>query len=310
LTCGAPTCEYLPSNEFGPDYSPDGSKIVFTSTRRQDKIENAVMNSDGSNQTLLGGSGQDDLGPVYSPAGDRIAFWGGSWWGGVGEIHVAGNNGSGATKITNLTEVGHPAWAVFTADDGGPQEKRAEPEPVLGGSAELRRTSGTVTTQCDGNRFRKLTRPTLVEVGDDADQVCTVDATKGTVEVIAATDTSGGVQRARFSQGVFDVHQRESDAPNTLLVLAGSRNCSKAKRSSKGKRTPRGRRLWGRGSGQFTIRGRRGAATARDDAHWQVEDRCDDATGVRVKKGSVDFRDLVKNRTVVVTAGQTYVAKR
>jgi hypothetical protein len=44
--------------------------------------------------------------------------------------------------------------------------------------------------------------------------------------------------------------------------------------------------------------------------YWLIEDRCDDATLTKVKEGSVTFTDTVNKRTVIVQAGQTYVAKK
>jgi ferric-dicitrate binding protein FerR (iron transport regulator) len=40
---------------------------------------------------------------------------------------------------------------------------------------------------------------------------------------------------------------------------------------------------------------------------WLTEDRCD-GTLVRVVRGRVDVRDLTRRRTVVVRAGQSYLA--
>jgi hypothetical protein len=41
---------------------------------------------------------------------------------------------------------------------------------------------------------------------------------------------------------------------------------------------------------------------------WLTEDYCN-GTLIRVQEGSVTVRDLVKNRTVVVTAGRSYFAE-
>jgi ferric-dicitrate binding protein FerR (iron transport regulator) len=42
---------------------------------------------------------------------------------------------------------------------------------------------------------------------------------------------------------------------------------------------------------------------------WQTIDRCD-GTLIRVLKGSVSVRDVVKKKTIVVKAGKSYLAKR
>jgi Tol biopolymer transport system component len=56
-----------------PEWSPDGSKIVFVSARNgNDEIY--VMNADGSGETRLTTDPQSDLNPQWSPDGTRIAF--------------------------------------------------------------------------------------------------------------------------------------------------------------------------------------------------------------------------------------------
>ena len=67
------------------------------------------------------------------------------------------------------------------------------------------------------------------------------------------------------------------------------------------------RRLWGNGHGRFRTRGRHGTATVRGTC-WLTEDRCD-GTLVRVKRGLVEVRDLERRKTVMVPAGESYLAK-
>jgi dipeptidyl aminopeptidase/acylaminoacyl peptidase len=59
-----------------PAWSPDGTKIAFTSDRgtAHNDEEIVVMNNDGSNQTSISGSPADDYEPAWSPDGRRIAF--------------------------------------------------------------------------------------------------------------------------------------------------------------------------------------------------------------------------------------------
>jgi Tol biopolymer transport system component len=56
-----------------PHYSPDGTKIVFQSTR-DGQPEIYVMNWDGSGQTRLTNNPAWDTAPVWSPDGTRILF--------------------------------------------------------------------------------------------------------------------------------------------------------------------------------------------------------------------------------------------
>jgi ferric-dicitrate binding protein FerR (iron transport regulator) len=66
--------------------------------------------------------------------------------------------------------------------------------------------------------------------------------------------------------------------------------------------------LWGRDDhGRFRTRGSNSVATVRGTS-WYVADRCD-GTLTRVTRGSVSVRDLRGDRTVVVRAGQSYLAR-
>jgi len=56
-----------------PSWSPDGTKIAFTSDR-DDNVEIYVMNADGSGQTRLTDNTAFDIEPSWSPDGEKIAF--------------------------------------------------------------------------------------------------------------------------------------------------------------------------------------------------------------------------------------------
>lgn len=62
-----------PGNNFRPDWSPDGARIVFVSERDGNR-ELYVMNADGSNQVRLTDNQADDNQPRWSPDGKSILF--------------------------------------------------------------------------------------------------------------------------------------------------------------------------------------------------------------------------------------------
>jgi Tol biopolymer transport system component len=62
-----------PGFALGPKWSPDGSRIAFSSTRDGDE-ELYVMNADGSNPRRLTHNPGLDQQPTWSPDGTRIAF--------------------------------------------------------------------------------------------------------------------------------------------------------------------------------------------------------------------------------------------
>jgi hypothetical protein len=112
-----------------------------------------------------------------------------------------------------------------------------------------------------------------------------------------------------FWQGIFKVSQKKGTKQPTVVSLAGSlENCSSKKSAVQAAAKRRGRRLWGKGKGRFTTRGRRGSATVRG-TEWLVQDNCDGSTTTKVKEGSVNFRDFLKKKTFVVKKGGSYTTR-
>ncbi|MFL5896452.1 MAG: beta strand repeat-containing protein [Thermoleophilaceae bacterium] len=138
-----------------------------------------------------------------------------------------------------------------------------------------------------------------------------LDTRRGRVRICTA-DAAGKVQCAEFFGGIFKLVQHLGRRPITELILTGGsfRGCPKApKASSARKRSAKStvRSLWGDGSGQFRTRGRFASATIRGTL-WFTADRCD-GTLIRVRKGSVTVRDLVKRKSLVLRAPKRYLAR-
>jgi WD40 repeat protein len=92
---------------IAPSWSPDGTKIAFHSSR-DGNFEIYVMNADGSNPTRLTSNAAGDFAPSWSPDGQRIVFR--SNRDGNNEIYVMAKDGTGQTRVT-----------VNTADDQEPK---------------------------------------------------------------------------------------------------------------------------------------------------------------------------------------------
>ena len=90
---------------FAPDWSPDGTKIAFTSFRGdlnasgRANYDIYVMNADGSNEVRLTNDPSADLDPDWSPDGTHIAF-ASDRDRDIYEIYVMKADGSGQTNIT------------------------------------------------------------------------------------------------------------------------------------------------------------------------------------------------------------------
>ena len=99
-------------DDYFPTYSPDGTKIVFSSTR-DGNTEIYTMNADGSNQTNISNNSDDDYFPSWSPDGTKIKFT--SYRDGDSEIYVMDADGSNQINISN-NPLGNDTWASWSQD--------------------------------------------------------------------------------------------------------------------------------------------------------------------------------------------------
>jgi Tol biopolymer transport system component len=95
--------------DYGARWSPDNSKIVFTSERDGNQ-EIYVMNSDGSSQTRLTHNDSPDYTPSWSPDGLKLAFV--SERDGNPEVYVMKADGAGVSRYTANEVVDEsPVWS-------------------------------------------------------------------------------------------------------------------------------------------------------------------------------------------------------
>ena len=101
-----------PANDWGPEWSPDGTTIIFNSDREHDGALHAyIVTIDGSNFRRVDIEGWVEY-PSYSPDGSKIVFMGAT--GNTYEIFIA-DLATGETR--QLTD--HPAddgWPVWSPD--------------------------------------------------------------------------------------------------------------------------------------------------------------------------------------------------
>jgi hypothetical protein len=152
-----------------------------------------------------------------------------------------------------------------------------------------------------GTTFVELRDARSIPMGSE------IDTTQGEISMQTAVGTGGKTQTAKFRDGKFTMQQAKG-AKVTDLALTGQNfaKCPPAlSRTGTAASSPT-RRLWGNGKGRFRTRGRFATATVRG-TQWMVKDACKSTT-VKVAKGVVVVRDLVKRKNVSVKAPKSYTA--
>lgn len=167
--------------------------------------------------------------------------------------------------------------------------------PVVGESVGSARVSGTVLVKIPGEKnFVQLEADRQIPIGS------ILNTRKGRVRITVALP-GGELQSSDFYEGVFEVKQAESGL--ATMKLAGG-NFAKCAGAAEAKVI---RHLWGKVKGRFRTRGRHSAATVRGTI-WVTTDRCD-GTLTRVTRGKVAVRDFRRLKTIIVSAGERYLAK-
>jgi uncharacterized repeat protein (TIGR01451 family) len=237
---------------------------------------------------------------------------------------LEGANAVGSRQTTSVSILATPPLPRVAGVDPPPDDGI----PNANQTVVLEPVSGEILVRLPGtDQFVPLSALRELPNGTE------VDAREGRLRMTVAT--LGGTASSDFFDGIFTVSQQApanvraagaADPGVTELRLtrgdfstctakpAAVKSKKKAKKTKKRKPAaveakPRKpiRRLWGNGEGSFRTRGRYSAATVRGTI-WLTEDYCN-GTLVRVQEGAVTVRDLVKNRTVNVTAGKSYFAE-
>jgi FHA domain len=169
--------------------------------------------------------------------------------------------------------------------------------PTFARSVDLGPVSGQVSFRLPGaGSFVPLTAPREVPVGSQ------LDTTSGSVVMMAATAVAGKLGSGEFDGGTFQILQTQAlgglvelklQPPSTAGCLPT--NLSRALAL-----------LHASVRGSFQTQGRYSAATVRG-TEWTTTEQCD-GTLTRVQRGSVTVRDFRTRRTIVLLAGQSYLA--
>jgi hypothetical protein len=174
--------------------------------------------------------------------------------------------------------------------------------------------SGKVLLLING-RLVPLTGATQIRSGT------VVDALHGTLSLTSATGTGKKTQSGTFSGAVFKVTQAKAGSSKGLTTLTLVNNAFKGAPSysaCKSHKAPDAsaaalssrtlQLLRASARGKFRTKGRYSAATVLG-TKWTVADRCD-GTLTHDITDSVSVTDFVRHKTIVLHAGQSYLARK
>jgi IPT/TIG domain len=188
------------------------------------------------------------------------------------------------------------------------------PPPVLGQTVDAAPVSGIVFVRSPSRKFVPLTGATRIPVGAQ------IDALRGALKLTAATSHKGITQHGTFGGAIFTLSQSPTGANAALTTLAivegafsgapsyalctrhAARNPIATAASSRTLQL-----LHASAHGKFRTSGRYSAATVRGTV-WTIADRCG-GTLVHDVTDSVAVRDFVLRKTIILHAGQSYLAK-
>ena len=108
---------------WAPQWSPDGSKLVYRNYIRTGESDVYTMNADGSARRQLTSSPGDDLEPKWSPDGRQIAYLG-TVVNGDGELRLIAADGTDPRVLSLPIAVTRASWSpdgkhiAFSSGDG------------------------------------------------------------------------------------------------------------------------------------------------------------------------------------------------
>jgi hypothetical protein len=194
-----------------------------------------------------------------------------------------------------------------------------DPDPEYKSKVVVGPVSGSVYYTCPDSAPR-----TLLRRERELSLNCIIYAEAGRVRLTSA-DVAGNEQTAEFYEGDFTMQQfverprrklkngkvrkgRPETITQLTLYRAKPKCGGKASASGPVAQAAAGRRgLWGSGRGRFRTRGSRSSGTVRGTT-WFVGETCA-GTLTRVTDGVVEVRDFVRNRTVILRKGDSYLAR-
>jgi Ca2+-binding RTX toxin-like protein len=256
-----------------------------------------TLTGDTSANDLRGGAGEDYI--DGGSGGDRVSGGDSSDVlrtrnGAADQVSCGGR--SADFVIADVNDQIDPDCDETRVDDGAGQK------PVAGKAAVVTPASGTVAMSPAGIKRSVPLKDKLVLPTKSL-----IDARGGRVNLVGAQER-GKTRSGQFRGGTFLFSEIKGRAPLTQLTLTGDAvTCPRNGRAPVLGHAAAKRQLWARGRGRFRTRGRNSAATVRG-TEWYSKDTCAGTLTV-VQSGTVEVRDFVKDKTVVLKRGQRYLAR-
>jgi hypothetical protein len=221
-------------------------------------------------------------------------------------------------------------YGAASAPTPAPPTPTTVPAPVLGKTVDASPVTGVVYVKAPAGKsldgsgdaiaadagagFVRLTAATEIPIGSE------VNSLHGSLKLVTATAKQHTTQTGTLGGGIFKVAQATRGKSKSLVTLSlveaafkGAPSYSRCQRKAKAgdaSATAINSRvlqlLRATAHGRFSTRGRYSAATVRGTI-WTVADRCD-GTLTHDITDSVSVTDFVRHKTVILHAGQSYLA--
>ena len=200
------------------------------------------------------------------------------------------------------------------------------PAPTIGKTVNATPVSGVVFVKrprgksadgraAAGQGFVRLTAATQIPIGSE------INSLHGSLRLVTATASEGQTQNGAFGGAIFTLTQAASGASKGLATLSLVESafkgaptytvCTSAGKAADASGAAASSRvlqlLRASAHGRFRTRGRYSAATVLGTI-WTVADRCD-GTLTHDITDRVSVTDFVRHKTIVLHAGQSYLAK-
>ncbi len=200
------------------------------------------------------------------------------------------------------------AGTTFGADQTFSAAAAAPPKPpVLGQSEDAKPVTGTVFIKSPSGQFIPLTGATQIRTG------AVIDALHGSLQLLAAVGKHK-TDHGTFGGAIFKLTQTRQGLTTLALVEGAFKGapsyalCTAHQASDATIASSKTLQLLKASAhGKFRTKGRYAAATVRGTV-WTEADRCD-GTLTHDITDSVAVTDLVRHKTIILHAGQSYLAK-